>query len=71
MLLAVPVSAQSRPRVLHLQFSGPVTPVMFSYLERGLRQAENDGDVAVVFSLDTLGGSLDVTKQISQAIQQS
>lgn len=71
MLLAVPASAQSRPRVLHLRFSGPVTPAMLSYLERGLRQAETDGAEAVVFSLDTPGGSLDVTKHISQAIQQS
>lgn len=71
MLLAVPARAQSRSRVLHLRFSGPVTPVMLTYLERGLRQAETDGDVAVVFSLDTPGGSLDVTKLISQAIQQS
>ncbi len=71
MLLTAPASAQSRPRVLHLRFSGPVTPAMLSYLERGLRQAETEGDVAVVFSLDTPGGSLDVTKDIMQAIEQS
>ncbi len=70
-LLTGPANAQARPQVLHLQFSGPVTPAMLSYLERGLRQAKADGDVAVIFSLDTPGGSLDVTKRISQAIQES
>lgn len=66
-----PVAADSPRQVLVLRFSGPVTPAMLSYLERGLQQAEAMGAEAVVFALDTPGGSVDITRRIVQAIEQS
>ena len=66
-----PLSAQVERQVLVLQYEGPVTPAMLSYLERGLAEAETTGAEAVVFALDTPGGSVDLTRRISQAIQQS
>lgn len=63
--------AQSEPFVIHLRYDGAVTPAMLAYLERGIAYAtERDAD-ALIFSLDTPGGSVDMTRQISQAIQQS
>lgn len=69
--LAQPLGAQSERRVLALTYEGPVTPTMLSYLQRGLIEAETIGAEAVIFSIDTPGGSVDLTRQISQAIQQS
>jgi membrane-bound serine protease (ClpP class) len=70
-LLLTPVDAQSQKQVLVLDYEGPVTPAMLSYLERGLEYAETIGAEAVVFELDTPGGSVDITHELTQAIQQS
>ena len=64
-------AAQSSKQVLVLDYEGPVTPAMLSYLERGLDYAETIDAEAVVFELDTPGGSVAITQEISQAIQQS
>ncbi len=69
--VASPLAAQSPRQVLALTYDGPVTPAMLAYLQRGLSQAEAMGAEAVIFSLDTPGGSVDLTRQISQAIQRS
>jgi membrane-bound serine protease (ClpP class) len=66
-----PVAADEARQVLVLRFSGPVTPAMLSYLERGLQEAEAMGAEAVVFALDTPGGSVDITRRIVQTIEQS
>lgn len=65
------VTAQSQKQVLVLNYEGPVTPAMVSYLERGLEYAEEIDAELVVFELDTPGGSVAITQEISQAIQQS
>jgi membrane-bound serine protease (ClpP class) len=57
--------------VVVLRYEGPVTPSMLAYLERGLGEAEQSGAAAVVFVLDTPGGSVDITKRITQAIEQA
>jgi membrane-bound serine protease (ClpP class) len=67
----VPVAAQSKRQVLVLDYEGPVTPAMLSYLERGLTHAESINAEAVVFELDTPGGSVDITHELTQVIQQS
>lgn len=69
--LTAPLAAQSARQVLSLTYDGPVTPAMLAYLERGLAEAEAMGAEAVIFSLDTPGGSVDLTRQISQAIQRA
>ena len=66
-----PVEAQAQHKVLLLTYDGPVTPVMLAYLERGEEQAQKIKAEAIIFQLDTPGGSVDLTRQISQLIQRS
>lgn len=61
--------AQGRPRVDVLTFQGPVTPILVSYIERGIQQAERDGAVALVLQLDTPGGSVELTGQITRRMR--
>jgi membrane-bound serine protease (ClpP class) len=51
-----------------LEIEGPVTPVMISYIERGIRTAEADGAKALVIQLNTPGGQVDLMSKIVQAI---
>jgi membrane-bound serine protease (ClpP class) len=67
-----PVVAQdSSPLVLELAASGPVTPAMAEYLERGILQAERRGAELLVFELDTPGGSLDLMQRMVVSILES
>ena len=50
---------------------GPVTPIMISYMERGIRTAESDGAEALVIELNTPGGQIDLMNKIVQAFLQS
>ncbi len=67
----IPVAAQSERQVLLLEYDGPVTPAMLAYFERGLDQAEKIDAEVVIFALDTPGGSVAITQEVIQAIQQS
>ena len=51
-----------------LQFQGAVTPVLQKYIEDGIDAAFESGAEAVVLQLDTPGGSVDVTNQITQVM---
>lgn len=51
-------------RVLVLTFDGPVTPILLSYVERGLAEAEQTGAAAVILRLDTPGGQVDLTQDL-------
>ncbi len=64
-LVSLPVRAQSAPVKL-ARFHGPVTPVLASYLARAIADAEASGAAALVIELDTPGGSVDITKGITQ-----
>jgi len=67
-----PAAAQNgSPLVLELAASGPVTPAMAEYLERGIRQAEQRGAELLVFELDTPGGSLDLMQKMVVSILES
>lgn len=67
-----PAAAQDDlPLVLELAASGPVTPAMAEYLERGIRQAEQRGAELLVFELDTPGGSLDLMQRMVVSILES
>jgi membrane-bound serine protease (ClpP class) len=65
---ALPVGAQesTAPQVHRLEITGPVTPAMVSYFERGIQQAERDEVDALIVQLDTPGGQLDLMLQIVQ-----
>jgi membrane-bound serine protease (ClpP class) len=54
-----------------LEIEGPVTPIMISYIERGIRTAEDDGAQALVIVLDTPGGQVDLMNEVVQAILRS
>lgn len=59
------------PTVLVLTADGPLTPAMVEYLRRGIRTAEQREMEALVFRLDTPGGSLDLMDAIVQDIRAS
>ncbi|NMB90245.1 MAG: nodulation protein NfeD, partial [Chloroflexi bacterium] len=71
-LLAAPVTAQSDgPLVLVLTASGPLTPTMSDYIQRGLDRAAGQQAEVVVLQLDTPGGSIDLMNHIVQQIRSS
>ncbi len=60
--------AQTDGGVLVLSVKGPVTPVMVSYIQRGVARAESQNANALVIELDTPGGQVDLTRTIIQSI---
>lgn len=64
-------SLQSDHIVLHLQASGPITPAMAEYLDRGLAEAQLTEAELLLFSLDTPGGSIDTMNRMVQSIRAS
>lgn len=67
-LLSSMVNAQAAGQVLAIEATGPVTPVMLSYIERGIEAAEASNAEALIIELNTPGGDVELTKQIIQAI---
>jgi membrane-bound serine protease (ClpP class) len=65
------IAAQGAAHVDVLEIEGPVTPIMISYIERGIRTAEDDGAQALVIVLDTPGGQVDLMNEVVQAIRQA
>src|SRR5512136_2777778 len=66
--LASPAAAQTARPVLVMDVTGPVTPVMLSYIERGIQEAQARNAEALVITLNTPGGDVNLTKSIVQAI---
>lgn len=60
--------AQTGPEVVVIDVEGPVTPVMLSYIERAIVEADLRNAEALIIRLNTPGGSVDLTRQIIQAI---
>ncbi len=54
-----------------LEIEGPVTPIMISYIERGISTSESDGAEALIIKLNTPGGQLDLMNEIVQALQEA
>ncbi|HLF89271.1 MAG TPA: nodulation protein NfeD [Anaerolineales bacterium] len=59
------------PTVLVLTADGPLTPAMGEYLRRGIRTAAQQEMEAIIFRLDTPGGSLDLMDAMVQDIRAS
>jgi len=57
--------------VLVLTAEGPVTPAMVEYLRRGIQMAEEQGMEALVFRLNTPGGSTDLMDEMVRNIRGS
>jgi membrane-bound serine protease (ClpP class) len=72
MFLVGSVGVAAQEEVAHhvdvLQIEGPVTPIMISYIERGIRTAEGDGAEALIIELNTPGGQIDLMNKIVQAL---
>jgi membrane-bound serine protease (ClpP class) len=66
LLLSGQATAQTTGAVKLAKFQGPVTPVLAAYIDRAIADAEESGAAALVIELDTPGGSVDITKQITQ-----
>ncbi len=66
-LLAPLTLAQGR-EVLVADVDGPVTPVMQSFIERAIEEADVRNAEALVVRLNTPGGSVDITKRIIQTM---
>ncbi|GAB4477124.1 MAG: nodulation protein NfeD [Anaerolineales bacterium] len=61
----------SLPLIYVLTADGPVTPAMREYLRRGIQIAERRNALALIFQLNTPGGSVDTTNIIIQDIRES
>ena len=57
--------------VLVLDFNGPITYPLQSYMAEAVKDAEASNPKAIIILLNTLGGSLDVTLNIVEAIEAS
>ncbi|HSR35190.1 MAG TPA: nodulation protein NfeD [Anaerolineae bacterium] len=51
-----------------LEIEGAVTPIMISYIERGIGIAEADGAEALIIKLNTPGGQIDLMSEVVQAL---
>jgi membrane-bound serine protease (ClpP class) len=62
-------AAANGDQILLLEIEGPVTPAMASYFERAIEEAEKRQAAAVLITLNTPGGSVDVTLDIVQSFR--
>jgi membrane-bound serine protease (ClpP class) len=74
--LLTPVAAHGsvqndNPLVIELTADGPLTPAMAEYIKRGIRIAEERGAQALIFQLNTPGGSLTLMNRMLQTIRSS
>ncbi len=58
----------SSGQIVVLTADGPVTPAMAQYLSRGIKIAERQGAVALIFQLNTPGGGIDTMASMEQMI---
>jgi len=64
----VVLAQNDRKEVLVIDVEGPVTPVMLSYIERSIEEADVRNAEALIIRLDTPGGEVNLTREIVQAI---
>jgi len=66
-----PAAAQSEREILVLNASGPLTPATLEYLDRGLQLAERREAEALILTLDTPGGQVELMNRMIQSIRGS
>lgn len=70
--LVGPSAAQeSGGRAEVLRVEGAITPIVATYIERGIASAEAEGADLLILVLDTPGGSVDVTRRVTRRMQES
>ena len=67
----LPQSEPETPLVIELQSSGPITPVLLDYLDRGIELAQANHAQAIILELDTPGGGIELMNKIVQKIRNS
>jgi membrane-bound serine protease (ClpP class) len=68
-IVNLPAQAQAKDsEILVLTADGPITPAMAQYLSRGIKIAERQGAEALIFQLNTPGGSIDTMTAMEQMI---
>jgi membrane-bound serine protease (ClpP class) len=69
LLIGQPGFAQTEgSQIIVLTADGPITPAMAQYLERGIKIGERQAAEAVIFQLNTPGGSIDTMTEMEQMI---
>jgi len=68
LVLAASTALAASPRVVLLPTTGIVDSVMAGYLRESIGRAARDGASAVVIELDTPGGSLEQTREITKTL---
>jgi len=71
LVTSLSASAQSEREILVLTARGPLTPATLEYLNRGLELAERREAEALVLTLDTPGGQVELMNQMIQSIRAS
>jgi len=66
--LAVGAQEDAPRHVDVLEIEGAVTPVMISYIERGISASQEDGAEALIIQLNTPGGQIDLMNEIVQLL---
>jgi membrane-bound serine protease (ClpP class) len=61
--------AQNASHVDVLTVKGAITPIVATYVDRGITTAESDGSACLILELDTPGGSVQVTEEIVQRMK--
>jgi membrane-bound serine protease (ClpP class) len=69
LLFASPIGAQVDAQVDVLTAEGAITPIVTSYVKRGIETAEQDGSICLIIELDTPGGSVQLTEEIIQGMR--
>jgi len=66
---AMAVAQEETARYVNvLEIEGPVTPIMISYIERGIGVSEDGGAEAMIIKLNTPGGQVDLMNEIVQLL---
>lgn len=68
---ALAAAQQDGALVLHLELDGVVDPFVADYVQGGIDEAEERGAAAVLLTIDTPGGLVSSTRDITQAILNS
>ena len=71
MILCWVPGAFAASEVYVVPIHGEISDSQYAFIRRGLKEAEEAGAKAVIFDMDTLGGSLDATEKIQRAIMKS
>ena len=66
--LTTSLAALAQPRVVAVTLDGVVHPITVEIVDHALAQAEREGADAVLIRLDTPGGLLEATREITQSI---